>query len=324
MSELARKPRDILKEQPVARRILTSVIARQEISSAYLFYGSKGLGRRCLAHWFVTALQCERPGAGGEPCEECQSCRQCDAGNHPDVHLLEPLGSRTTISIEQIREEVRPVLMRRTFSGRHKAVLVPQAQRLTPEAQNAMLKTLEEPSGSSVMVLISTSLEPLLPTVRSRCVRVPFQNLNFSLFKQRLKREHSVPEDRYQALYLATAGDVALARDILDSDEALDRWKGIGQLAGALVRRGLSPVQVTDWANRLGESREEAREYLALLTVALRRELLGQKEPAFASFAGCTDVISVTEEALTANANVRLALEVMLVKLRRNLHSDYN
>ncbi len=325
MNDEAVDPRFIMQEQPVAERIIRVIVGRNDVSSAYLLYGAEGLGKAALAHWFVTALQCECSDPASRPCDECLACRKCEAGNHPDVHLLEPAADRTTISIDQIRDDIRPVLRRRSYEARHKIVVVPEADRLTPEAQNAMLKTLEEPSGSTIVVLISPSLRPLLPTVRSRCVQIPFQDLDYSSFRSRLQRQGHLSDDACRQLYLATAGNVELSEAIAASEDQSQRWKTIEQLAEELVNSFFpSPAEITSWADRLSPDRDSAREYLSLLTVSLRARLLDSGDAGQFRFADCVDVISEMDEAIASNANVRLALEVLFVKLREVLNSDYN
>ncbi len=315
--------RDVVSgDQPVAHRILTSVMSRDDVSPAYLFHGSRGLGKLALARWFVMALICEDASPTARPCRACPACRISTAGNHPDVHILQPAANRATISIDQIRKEVRPVMRRRTFAARHKVLIVPEANRLTPEAQNAMLKILEDPVGSSVLVLISPSLEPLLQTVRSRCVKVPFKNLSFCAFSDRLQRVGLDEEGRRRELYLVTAGDVELAEDLVNSESAEDRWTTTEELTQRLIgEAALAPVEVTRWAESLGKGREEAVENLALLLVIMRGHLLPGGARVFAE---CVDVIAQTVEALEAYANRRLAIEVALVKLQRLLQSRYN
>ncbi|MFO8061021.1 MAG: DNA polymerase III subunit [Bacillota bacterium] len=312
----------VTKDQPVAHRILASVVSRNEVSPAYLFCGSRGLGKLALARQFVTALLCENASPASRPCRSCPSCRMNAAGNHPDVHLLEPVGDRATISIEQIRKEVRPMMRRRTFTGRHKILLVPEANRLTREAQNAMLKILEDPLGSSVLVLVTASLEPLLPTVRSRCVRIPFRNLSFAAFSDRLRRAGMDEEMRHRELYLVTAGDVELAEQLAGSESAENRWMRAEKLVRQLIEgTPLPPVEITRWAEQLGKDREEAVENLALILVIMRGRLLSGSAGVFAD---CVDVISQTVEWVETYANRRLAIEVALVKLQNLLSSRYN
>ncbi|GEM_PF-3977817 len=325
MNEGAVNPGFIMQEQPVAERIMRTIVRRDDVSSAYLFYGGDGLGKDTLARWFVAALQCGCQDPVSRPCGDCSSCRKCAEQNHPDVHVLDRHDDRSTVSIDQIRNEVRPVLRRRAYEGGHKIILVPEAHRLTPEAQNAMLKSLEEPAGSTVVVLVSPSLRPLLPTVRSRCVRIPFHDLNYSTFRVRLQRDRQLSESDCRQLYLATAGNVELSEAIVHSEEESQRWKTIEQLAEELVEGTFpSPVEITEWAERLAPDRDAARDYLALLTVAMRGRLLRSAREGQFRFADCVDVISRMDEAIATNANARLALEVMFVKLRRILDSDYN
>jgi len=315
-------PESITKEQPLAGRILRTVIRRDDVSPTYLLFGPEGLGKRAMAKWFASALVCEAS-PGQRPCGACSSCSLNSAGSHPDVHLLEPPRGRTTIGIDQIRGEVRPVMVRRAFSARHKVMLIPRADRLTPEAQNAMLKTLEDPVGSSVLVLVAESMESLLPTVRSRCVQIPFRSLGFEVFSERLLDADIDDEQRRRELYLISAGDVHLAHELATSEGERKRWNMASKLTSALLSgRRMRPADISEWADRLGGgSRDEAVDQLALFAVILRGAILSENPTLFA---GCVDVIAETIEALDANANRRLALEVALIKLQRLISTGYN
>lgn len=316
-------PESITKEQPLAGRILRTVIHRDDVSPTYLLWGPEGLGKREMAQWFASALVCEASSPGHRPCGACASCSLNAAGSHPDVHLLQPPRGRTTIGIDQVRGDVRPVMMRRAFRARHKIMIIPRADRLTPEAQNAMLKTLEDPVGSSVVVLVAESVEALLPTVRSRCVQVPFRSLGYEVFSQRLLDAGVDDEQRRRELYLISAGDVHLANELATSEDERRRWSMTDKLTAALLSgRRMRPADISEWADRLGTgSRDEAVGQLALLAVTLRGALLADNP---SLFAGCVDVIAETIEALDANANRRLALEVALIKLQRLILSGYN
>lgn len=315
-------PESITKEQPLAGRILNTVIHRDDVSPTYLLSGPEGLGKRAMAHWFASALVCEAS-PEHRPCGTCSACSMSSAGSHPDVHLLQPRKGRATIGIDQIREEVRPVMMRRAFTARHKVMLILQADRLTPEAQNAMLKTLEDPLGSSVLVLVSESRESLLPTVRSRCVQIPFRGLGYDVFSERLLDAGVDDEERRRQLYLISAGDVHLAHELATSEAEQKRWQMTEKLTAAILTgRRLRPADVSGWADRLGSgSRDEVVGQLALLAVALRGAVLSENPRLFA---GCVDVIADAIEALDANANRRLTLEVALIKLQRLISSGYN
>ncbi len=319
-ADLSMKTETIIQEQPLAHRMLTGILKRGSVSPAYLFTGTEGLGKLAMAKWFARALFCNQSQTAGEPCETCSVCRQVQAGVHPDLHLIEPQSQGGSISIGQVRDDIRPAVARRTYQGQGKILVVPQAHLLTVQAQNALLKTLEDPQGESSLILISSQPESLLPTVRSRCVRVPFKSLSLEAYARRLEKMGVDDPQRQRDLYETTAADVQLASHLAKEDTA--QWELMEKVAERLLRSSLPPPMISEIADRLGSKREEIKRALAYLLVLLRKRLL--KEGNWREFASCVNAVSGTIEAIDANANIRLTLEVCLVQLQSSLYRKYN
>ena len=153
----------------VGRKDLVSYIQKavtqKQISHAYILNGERGSGKKMFAQLFAMTLQCERGGA--EPCNECHSCRQALSGNHPDI--IRVVHEKTnTISVEEVRVQINNDIMIRPYNGKYKIYIVPDADMMTVQAQNALLKVFEEPPERVMFILTVTSAVKLLPTVRSR------------------------------------------------------------------------------------------------------------------------------------------------------------
>lgn len=142
---------------------------RTEHAHAYLLHGPVGIGKRALAQRLVARLLCQRP-AGLDACGQCKSCLLLAAGTHPDHYVLEPEEADKAIKVDQVRDLVSFVVQTAQMGGR-KVVLIEPAESMNVNAANALLKSLEEPSGNTVLLLISHQSSRLLPTVRSRCVQ---------------------------------------------------------------------------------------------------------------------------------------------------------
>ena len=152
-----------------AKAHLQAALTDRQMSHAYLLEGSHGVGKKTLANAFVKTLLCQAPvlGVKGQQdcCGRCQSCRSFDHDNHPDVKRIRTLPDKNTISVKQIRDELVKDISIRPYGGQYKIYLIEEAERLTVEAQNAMLKTLEEPPAYGIIIMMAESAASFLPTI---------------------------------------------------------------------------------------------------------------------------------------------------------------
>jgi DNA polymerase III subunit delta' len=140
---------------------------------ALLLHGAAGLGKLSLAHWLAQALLCEARDGELEPCGSCASCRLYRAGTHPDLMLVAPEEDKQQISVEQIRAANERLGMTSSRSG-YRIAIVDPAHQMTIAAANSLLKTLEEPGANSLLILVTSNVSALLPTIRSRCQQLGF------------------------------------------------------------------------------------------------------------------------------------------------------
>jgi DNA polymerase-3 subunit delta' len=172
-------------------------VRENRISHAYLFFGPNGVGKRLMAVEFAKILNCLNPiteaDSKGEGCA-CRSCKKIEKGIHPDVFLVEYKGIKD-IKVDQIREEVEEKLFLRPFEGRFKVAIIDEAERMNTSAQNAFLKTLEEPPKDSIVILIASRIEALLPTIRSRCQLIEFKGIPPEVMLEEVKRRAETLSD---------------------------------------------------------------------------------------------------------------------------------
>jgi len=187
--------------QEKAVALLKGAFLRGRASHAYIFVGPAGVGKSKAAINFAKLLLCEAP-CQAEPCDICPSCRKTDAANHPDVQVLSADGQ--FIKIDAVREACRRLALK-GFESSKKVLIVSDGTALNDESSNALLKTLEEPSPDTVIVILATSLKAMVPTIVSRCQRIVFTGLEESVVFEILRREHGVGED--EAFYLSRISD---------------------------------------------------------------------------------------------------------------------
>lgn len=155
--------------QDQAKEHFQTAIETGNISHAYIINGETGSGRRMLADAFAKTLQCEKR-QGSDACDGCKSCHQAESGNHPDIRYI--THEKASISVDDIREQLNNDIQIKPYSSGHKIYIIPDANKMTEQAQNALLKTIEEPPAYAVILLLTDNLNALLPTIQSRCVTI--------------------------------------------------------------------------------------------------------------------------------------------------------
>lgn len=188
--------------------VLRRGLAAGRLAHAYLFEGPEGIGKRLVALALVRAVFCSQ----GDGCGDCSACRKVDHRNHPDLHIVEADG--TTIKIEQIRQLQRELSFR-PLEASAKVCLIDGAERLNPAAGNALLKTLEEPTGSALLILLSSAPERVLQTIRSRCQRLRFDRLPLPILRSVLTEQLQLDSAAGHVLAALSEGSFkkALGRD---------------------------------------------------------------------------------------------------------------
>jgi DNA polymerase III subunit delta' len=313
---------DILGQE-TCLAVLRRSLARGKIAHAYLFEGIEGCGKKKCALAFIEALFCGRD----EGCGQCSSCRRIARLQHPDLHLLEPDGA--FIKIDQIRELQKDLALR-PYEAPRKACIIDGVDRLNPAAGNALLKTLEEPPGEALIILLTAHVGGVLPTILSRCQRLRFPALPQTAVEQLLLGRGCSPENARTAAALA-GGSIKTAIDISEEEALADR-KALLERIDALTTREMGPLFAA--AEELGRDREKTEEMLDLLTAYQRdvmlmqggsRELVNgdlvtliERHAARFSPDETMDRISAilgARAALQRNVNPRLALEVLFMRL---------
>ena len=248
------------------KAILKRAQSSGRLAHAYLFEGPEGIGKRLVALALARSLFC----ATRNGCGECPACRKVDHQNHPDLHIVEADGN--TIKIEQIRV-LQKELSFRPLEGERKICVIEAAEKMNASSGNALLKTLEEPAGHALLILLTSRPDAVLPTIRSRCQRLPFSRLPTATIQRALVEADAGNETH--AHILATLSDGSFHKALgRDRDLYLEQRKTILKAVTALSHGSYLPL--FELAAELAEEKERLSEILDILRAFYRDLLLCQ------------------------------------------------
>ena len=321
-----------------AKAHLQAALADRQMSHAYLLEGTHGVGKKTLANAFVKTLLCQTPieGPNGQQdcCGRCQSCRSFDHDNHPDVKRIRTLPDKNTISVKQIRDELVKDISIRPYGGQYKIYLIEEAERLTVEAQNAMLKTLEEPPAYGLIIMMAESAAAFLPTILSRCVKISLQPLDSKVVKAELGRR-GVESGKAGIAAAFAQGSIGQALKLCEDENFEEMRTELFQFLGRIPQ--LSQLEVMKGSQLWDQFKSEQEALFSLLLIWYRDILVYQetRDPAqilcadqletiasMASYYENRKLIQITDKVLDihkklkANANAALAIDCLLMELK--------
>ncbi len=222
---------------------------RAQHAHAYLLHGPAGIGKRALAERLMASLLCKQP-VGLEACGSCKSCSLLAAGSHPDNYILEPDEADKAIKVDQVRELVNFVVQTAQLGGR-KVVLVEPVESMNVNAANALLKSLEEPSGNTILLLVSHQSSRLLPTIRSRCVQqacpLPSEVMSLEWLAKALPECSDT--ERRELLTLAAGSPLAAVK--LQAQGVREQRAAVVEGVKKLLKREISATQLAESWNAI-------------------------------------------------------------------------
>ncbi|HUF48534.1 MAG TPA: DNA polymerase III subunit delta' [Vicinamibacterales bacterium] len=275
------------------RNLLRQAVAKGRVPQSLLFAGPDGVGKRAVAVALAQALNCPSR-TDGDACGRCPTCQRISHGTHSDVVLLDR-GDEASIKIKALRERVLDLVGYRPFEGARRVFIIDPADDLTTEAQDALLKTLEEPPPSVVLILIASSPDTLLPTIQSRCRRLRFGPLSETDVAAVLIDRLAMPAARARSLAAASGGSVqgALAQE--DDAAAGDREAALAVLRAARQASVGPRLKASTALAQHGSKRRD-------------REALGARLAALASLTRDLGVMAASSPVPLANLDLEDAL----------------
>lgn len=309
-------------------------IENHKISHAYILTGEAGMGRKSIANAFAMTLLCEK--GGNEPCMVCHSCKQVLGGNHPDL-IYVTHSKPGSIGVDDIREQINDTIMIRPYSSYYKIYIVDEAEKMTVQAQNALLKTIEEPPAYAIIILMTTNEETFLPTILSRCIKLKLKPLKDQTISSYLTESMGISENQADVFAAFARGNLGKAIHLASSEEFKLLYREVLTLLKNVKEMDIA--MLLDYIKKMQEENLILDECLDFMQLWYRDILMYKvtkdmnclifKEEYTAvsrlcqnsSYEGLEAVLNAIDKAkarLAANVNTELALELMLLTMKEN------
>lgn len=323
----------ILGHENIIKQLKTAV-KNDKVSNAYIFNGEDGCGKAMIARAFAEALLCEMH--SGEGCGQCHMCLQTASDNNPDIVWVKH-EKPASIGVDDVREQLVDDIQIKPYNGGRKVYIIDEAEKMTTQAQNAILKTIEEPPEYGVIIFLTNNAQTFLPTIISRCVIFNLKPLRTDEIKTYLMREYKVPE--YQAKICAaySQGRLGKAINMATSDDFAE----IRDEAVRLVKNiyTYDVPRLIDAVKKVSDYKITINDYIDIIEMWYRDVLLFKvtkdannlvfteelkairQQATKSSYEGIENILNGCEVAkarLKANVNFDLAMELMFLNIKEN------
>ncbi len=330
--------KDIVGQEQLKEH-LQNAIRLNKVSHAYIINGERSSGKEFIAKTFAMALQCENLQTDGqdmEPCQECHSCKQALSGNHPDIIFITH-EKPNTIGVDDIRVQINQDIAVKPYSSPYKIYIVDEAEKMNVQAQNALLKTIEEPPAYGVILLLTTNADAFLPTILSRCIRLDLRPVADDKLKDFLMKKCGVVDYQADICVDFSQGIVGKAVTLASSahfneikDAALQLLKRVkdielSEMIGAVKQISEYKLEINDIFDMMMIWYRDVLIYKATKNidrVIFSEQLDYIKERAKkSSYEGIETILNALEKAKTrlkANVNFDLVMELLLLTIKEN------
>lgn len=308
--------------------ILRNSIKEETVSHSYLFEGQEGLGKRKVALAFSKALLCKD--RGNEPCNKCSSCIKFQTGNHPDFKMLSP--TKGSIPKKEIDELISSISIL-PFESRRKVYIIDEGDAIRLDSQNTLLKTLEEPPKYIVIIIVTSNINKIIPTILSRCQDIKFRPVENKKIIEYLEKSYGVDEEKAKLICDFAKGSLKKAIELAESDEFLKKREEIINIIDEIVKG--NKIRVFTASDLLSKDKDNIEEILDMI-IYWFRDLLIYKElgessllinkdkidilssQSFLDMRRINDIIytiEMTKINVKRNVNFNLSIETMLLSI---------
>ena len=324
---------DIVGQEQIKQQ-LQGAIENGKVSNAYIISGEVRSGKEFIAKIFAKTLVCEK--GETEPCNECHSCVQADTFNNPDIIYLQH-EKPGTIGVDDVRLGINDTVVIKPYSSRYKVYIIEEAEKMTPQAQNALLKTIEEPPEYAIFIMLCSSLEQILPTILSRCIVLKMKPVRDDEMRKYLMQVLKVPDYRAEICIAFARGNVGRAKALAQSED----FDKIRKEALSLLKNiyDMDVTDVLDALKRIKEYGFDVNDYLDIMSVWYRDVLLFKathdmnhlifrdeiqhirKVASRTDYEGIEKVTEALENAkkrIESNVSFELTMELLMLTIREN------
>ncbi len=323
--------KDIVGQEHIVKH-MKNAKKLNKISHAYMICGEKGMGKKLLADRFSMLLQCEND--GDEPCMECRACKQALGRNNPDIKWVYH-EKPNTISVDEAREQLINDIAIKPYSSKFKIYIIDEAEKMSVGAQNAILKTIEEPPAYGIVILLAESKEMMLETIQSRCVLLEVKSVLKNEFKQYFQSKMRVPDYEITSLFEFSAGNMGKAIKMVENDDYSAMRDNVTDMLKNIKKHDAAGLNAK--IKTAAEFKNDMNGYLDLVTMWFRDVLYYKstgndaklifkeyaanikKQSQGYTYQAINDILEEINKVhirLASNVNLELTLEVMYLKIR--------
>lgn len=289
---------NILGNEKIKESLQNSVKA-ERISHSYLFIGTDGIGKKMIASEFAKMILCLDK--NNKYCNNCKSCIEFDTNNNPDFKIIKPDGN--SIKIEQIRE-IQDKIAEKPIISNKKAYIIDDADKMTQEAQNCLLKTLEEPPEYATIILIGSNETAFLSTIKSRCIILHFKKIKDEEIAKFIREKYQIEIDN-QNLLKAAQGSIGKAIQIKEDEEIYSK---IDEIISNL--ENADNIDILKMAEIIYKSKDKINDILEYMNIIFID--IAKKSN---KYANCINIVEDAKKRLQSNVNFDMCIDNMLLNL---------
>ena len=325
---------DIIGHEDIVKHFKSS-IELGKVSHAYILNGEKGAGKKTLVSVVTKTLQCEE--GGPDPCGKCKSCLQTESGNQADI-IWVTHEKPNVISVDEIREQIVNDIQLKPYSSKYKIYVVADAQMMNPQAQNALLKTLEEPPEYAIIMLLTENVDKFLPTILSRCIVLNFRPVGELSVMEYLVSQIGIDQEKARFCTDFAQGNLGKAVRLAISPD----YKEIKEASTRLLRniQDMEMDDIIQAVKNMGKYKLDITDYIDIMTMWFRDLLMVKisnspnkiifknefsimkKQASKMSYEGAEKILEALDKLkirLEANVNFDIAMELMLLTIKENM-----